>query len=78
MKFVTVILGIMVGTTVMASVPKGCPYTRACTEDANCKIYAFKHNCHGVCTQRKLKDMAANIIDCPAQCLCEQVTTVTG
>jgi arabinose-5-phosphate isomerase len=60
MKLVALIFTSLFCTSLIAGVPKGCPSTRACSDDANCKIYAFKHNCHGVCTQRQMKDMAQN------------------
>jgi hypothetical protein len=78
MKLIALMFTTLFCTSLIAGVPKGCPSTRACSDDANCKIYAFKHNCHGVCTQRQMKDMAQNIISCPAQCLCEKLTPVTA
>jgi hypothetical protein len=55
----------------LASVPKGCPQTRACQEEKECKIYAFKHNCHGICQKRELKYPDGHGVQCPAQCVCE-------
>ena len=56
----------LLGLNCIAASPKGCPQTRACNEDKNCKIYGFKHNCHAQCEQRHLSSSQL----CPLQCLC--------
>lgn len=53
-----------------AGVPKGCPSTRPCTEDKQCKLYAMKHNCQSICTSQEIKNAVGELIKCPSQCLC--------
>ena len=62
----------VIGLNCFALVPKGCPQTRTCVDDKNCKIYAFKHNCHGQCEQRTLNFPDGHALQCPSQCLCEK------
>lgn len=50
-----------------------CSRTRACHEDKNCKIYAFKHNCHGICQSKTITDDVGKSIQCPMQCACLKV-----
>jgi hypothetical protein len=73
MKITSILLGLVISSNIFAAVPKGCPYTRACSEDKNCKLYALKHNCVGICVEKKMQDMAKNVVNCPAQCLCQKL-----
>jgi|688.fasta_scaffold2488738_1 hypothetical protein len=76
MKITSILFGLVFCSSIWAGVPKGCPYTRACTEDANCKLYALKHNCVGTCFEKKMQDLANNVVSCPAQCLCQKVEEI--
>lgn len=55
---------------VHASVPNGCPSTRSCSQDAQCNLYAMKHNCHSTCMNKEIQNVAGGTIQCPSQCLC--------
>lgn len=70
MRIFSIIGLCLLGFSCFASSPKGCPQTRACKEDKNCKIYGFKHNCHAQCEQRTLQFPDKTSIQCPLQCLC--------
>jgi hypothetical protein len=76
MKITSILLGLVLSSTIFAGVPKGCPYTRSCTEDANCKLYALKHNCVGTCVEKQMKNLAQNVVSCPGQCLCQKLEEV--
>ena len=76
MKISKILFGFIVCANLYAGVPKGCPYTRACTEDKNCKLYALKHNCIGTCVEKKMQDYANNEFTCPAQCLCQKLEEI--
>ncbi len=74
MRFILVGIGLFaLSSSIIASVPKGCPSTRSCVENKNCTIYAFKHNCHGICQSANIKDIAGQDITCPMQCACQKV-----
>jgi hypothetical protein len=55
------------------SADNSCSKTRSCEEDKNCKIYAFKHNCHGICQSKTIVDNTGNNVQCPMQCACLKV-----
>jgi hypothetical protein len=76
MRFLYLSFGLIAfSSAVFASVPKGCPSTRSCVENKNCSIYAFKHNCHGICQSANIKNIAGQDITCPMQCGCQKVPT---
>lgn len=73
----------LLGITLLSSqlvfataIPQGCPHTRDCSSDKNCKLYGSKHNCHSLCTKRTIKN-GKNSIDCPQQCLCDPKEPIT-
>lgn len=49
-----------------------CPKTRNCNQDTDCKMYAVKHGCHGICYTKKIKNYKSEIINCEPQCICEE------
>ena len=70
MKHLWIILGLSFSLVAQSGVPTGCPSTRACTEDRNCRTYAMKHNCQSVCSNKEIKNTVGELINCPSQCLC--------
>lgn len=47
-----------------------CPKTRVCKVDRDCRIYAFKHNCHAQCQAAVIELAGQTSEPCPLQCLC--------
>ena len=55
-----------------------CPKTRPCKVDKDCRIYAFKHNCHAQCQTISLKFPDNKQQECSAQCLCIKTIKLTN
>lgn len=72
MKLAAFILtALLCGQALAMSKANVCIKTRDCATDKDCKIYAAKHGCHGICYTKQLKNYKDEIINCQPQCICE-------
>lgn len=72
MRYIFTCIAVLVAINIFAAQePRTtCPKTRACKVDRDCRIYAFKHNCHAQCQAAVLTLGSQQSESCSLQCLC--------